>query len=124
MMFVGLTCLVAVTLQAQSASYHRGDQVRVQSAAGEAASPSVQRVVAIPGDRVRVEKTALYVNDKLVDGLSRELVATIEHWEPQLVPAGHYLLMGEEKHNNSAVRSGSLVPSKRIVGLVAAAKPR
>jgi signal peptidase I len=83
----------------------------------------VQRVVAIPGDRFRVEKTALYVNDKHVDGLPPELVATIGRWELQVVPAGHYVVMGEEKRDHSAVRSGRLVPGKRIIGLVASAKP-
>ena len=121
---VGIACLGAATLQAQSATYSRGDQVRVQAASGELASPPVQRVVAVAGDRFRVEKSALYVNDKLVEGLSPELVATIGGWEPQVVPAGHYLLMGEEKHDGSAVRSGSLVPGKRIIALVAQAKPR
>jgi len=114
MVLVGLAFLGAATLQAESAHYKRGDQVRVQIASGELASPPVQRVVAVPGDRFRVEKTALYVNDKLVDGLSPELVATIGGWEPQVVPAGHYLVMGEEKRDHSAVRSGSLVPGKRI----------
>jgi signal peptidase I len=124
MVVVGLACLGAGTLYAQGANYNRGDQVQVQSASGELASPPVQRVVAVPGDRVRVEKTSLYVNDKLVDGLSPELVATIGRWEPQVVPAGHYVVMGEEKHDHSTVRSGSLVPGKRILGLVTAAKPK
>ena len=121
---VGIACLGAATLQAQSAIYSRGDQVRVQAASGEPASPPVQRVVAVAGDRIRVEKSALYVNDKLVEGLSPELVATIASWEPQVVPAGHYFLMGEEKHDASAVRSGSLVPGERIIALVAQAKPK
>src|SRR5262249_20346847 len=121
---IAVACLVTATLQAQSANYHRGDQVRVQTASGEPASPPVQRVVAVPGDHVWVEKTTLYVNDKPVDGLSPELIETVGRWEPQVVPPGHYLLMGEEKHEDSAVRSGSLVPGKRIIGLVASTKPR
>ena len=115
---------MAATLPAQGATYNRGDQVRVQDASGEPASPPVQRVVAVPGDSVRVERKELYVNDKLVDGLSPELVATIERWESQVVAARHYLVMGEEKHEQSTVRSGSLIPAKRIVGLVASARPK
>src|SRR5688572_32537819 len=113
---VGFACLFAAAVQAQAANYKRGDEVRVQSAAGQPASPPVQRVVAIPGDRVRVERTALYVNDKVVKGLSPELVATVGRWEPQAVPAGHYLVMGEDKHDSGTVRSGSLIPVERIVG--------
>src|SRR5688572_11313302 len=107
---VGLACLFAAAVQAQAANYKRGDQVRVQSVTGEPASPPEQRVVAIPGDHVRVERTALYVNDKVVKGLSRELVATIGRWEPQVVPPSHYLVMGEDKHESGTVRSGSLIP--------------
>jgi len=113
---IGFVCLCAATVQAQDAKYKRGDQVRVQSATGEPASPPLQRIVAIPGDHVRVEKTTLYVNDRVVEGLSPQLVTTIAQWEPQVVPAGHYVVMGEDRHDDSTVRSGSLIPAKRIIG--------
>ena len=91
---LGIACLCAVTVQAQGVGYKRGEHVRVEAADGTPAAPPVQRIVATPGDRIRVERAALYVNDKVVEGLSPELIATIEGWEPQLIPTGHYLVMG------------------------------
>ena len=118
MALVGLACLGAVTAYASDVTYDRGDQVKVQLATGEPASPPVQRIVAVAGDRIRVSNSTVYVNDHAVEGLSRELVATVAEWEPQVIPAGHYLVMGEQKQDDGAVRSGSLVPAKRIVGRV------
>jgi hypothetical protein len=107
-----------VALQAQAPTYRRGEQVRIQSSDGKPASPSIQRIVAIPGDRLRADKTGVYVNDEAVAGISPELLGVIGKWE-QSVPVGHYFVVGEKRQGpHSVTRASALLPASRILGRV------
>lgn len=112
-----LTVVGAVPLLAQAPAYKRGDEVRIQTSEGKPASPPVQRVIAIPGDRLKIDKTAASVNEHAIGGLSPKLLAACGKWQ-ETVPEGHYFLVGEEVEGLSATRSCSLLPASRIRGLV------
>jgi signal peptidase I len=117
-----LTCvavLSAIALQAQAPVYNRGDEVRVQTSDGKPASPTIQRVIAVPGDRLKIDKTRASVNEQAIADadLSPKLLTTCGKWT-ETVPVGHYFLAGEEVKAHSAIRSCSLVPASRIIGRV------
>lgn len=101
MFAVSLALLTAATLSAQSTSFQRGDLVRVRPAANEKAiAPPVLRVVAIADDRIRLADATVYVNDLPVSGFSPEFlkrVANSPERTPQVVPAGHCFVMGEQR---------------------------
>ena len=101
---VSLAIFVSATLYAQPAPFQRGDLVRVKPAANgsKVTTPLILRVVAVPGDRIRIDDATLYVNDVRVSGFSREFltrVAQAPERTPQVVPAGHCFVMGEQRTN-------------------------
>jgi hypothetical protein len=58
----------------------------------------VLKVVAIPNDRIRIDQSAIHVNDVQVTGFSPDFVARVvraPERAPQVVPEGHYFVMGE-----------------------------
>jgi hypothetical protein len=119
-MRVLLTCVAllgSVPLHAQAPVYNRGDEVRLQTSDGKPASPPIQRVIAVPGDRLKVDKIRASINDKEVADLSPKLLATCGTWM-ETIPVGHYFLVGEELEHDSATRSCSLVPASRIIGRI------
>jgi len=103
---------------AQSVAYVRGEVVTLTSAA-DGTRPPESRVLAVPGDRIRVARGSILVNDAPVAGLSSELLAGLPEsvWE-QVVPAGHYFLAGEVRDPNGATRFWGLMPAERIAGKV------
>jgi len=113
--FVALALLGAVSPQAGAAEYNRGDEVRVQTAEGQPASPPVQRVMAGPGDRVKIDGKRLSVDEQAISGISPKLLLACGSWA-KTVPPGHYFLIGEELVGESATRSCSLLPASRILG--------
>jgi len=104
MFAVSLAIVASATLYAQPAPFHRGDLVRVRPAANgsDATTALVLRVVAVPGDRIRIGDATLYVNDVPVSGFSHEFltrVAQVPERTPQVVPVGHCFVMGEQRTN-------------------------
>jgi hypothetical protein len=107
--------LAALSVQAQAAEYIRGDEVRVTTADGQTASPPIQHVMAVPGDRIQIDATGLSVNETPIQGLSAKLPLACGTWDTT-VPSGHYFLVGEQIQGQSASRSCSLVPASRVRG--------
>ena len=105
--------LVQVT-HAQGARYVRGDTVRLVAQENGDPFPD-SRIVAIAGDRVHIDKSSLTVNGLAVQGASAELLQTVvEPWD-QLVPEGHYFVVGESGTRNDMVRYYGLIPVGKII---------
>ena len=101
---VSTAILASVMLHAEPASFQRGDFVRVKPGTNksEVSTPLVLRVVAGPGDRIRVRNARLYVNNVAVTGFSRGFVSRVVDTPdriPQVVPDGHCFVMGEQRTN-------------------------
>jgi signal peptidase I len=79
----------------------------------------VKRVVAGPGDRVRVVNGAVYRNGVLVeDDFIPEEYRSHDTYAEELVPEGYYYVMGDHRNNSSDSRSWGFVPKRYIVGKV------
>ena len=98
---VAITATAAV--YAQSPALQRGDVVRVRATAFDAhPTPLPLRIVAVPNDRIRLVDSAVFVNDVAVIGFSADFLARVAHnpaQTPQVVPEGHYFVMGEARNN-------------------------
>lgn len=115
----------------------RGDIVIFDSAVSE--KRLVKRVIGLPGDRVALLNNELFINDqkqaamylesatygdlRRIDmmGISHRIaVANAERpWSsfPEVtVPAGHYLVLGDNRDNSADSRMIGFVPRKEIVG--------
>jgi Signal peptidase, peptidase S26 len=113
---LSLAVIASATIYAQPATFQRGDLVRVlpptapsapitpvlDANAADHRAGMVLRVVAIPNDRIRIDKLVIYVNDVQVPGFSPDFmtrVVSAPERVPQVVPEGHYFVMGEQRIN-------------------------
>jgi signal peptidase I len=79
----------------------------------------VKRVIAEEGDQVRIVDGRVYINDV---PMPSEFVATEyqshDDWGPQVIPQGHYFVMGDHRNNSQDSRHFGFVPKRYIVGKV------
>src|SRR2546429_155178 len=103
MLTLSVALIAAATIHAQSPAFQRGELVRVLPTPSVPNNTTlVLRVVAVPSDRIRLDGSAIYVNDVEVTGFSPECVANVVRAPervPAVVPDGHYFVMGERREN-------------------------
>ena len=115
----------------------RGDIVIFDSEA--AGNKLVKRVIGVPGDVVELRDNVLYINgerlsyeesrststttDKSEDLLGLEHMVRIHNagsvmssFQPVSIPAGYYLVLGDNRDNSADSRVIGLVPRAEIVG--------
>jgi signal peptidase I len=101
---VAIAVSASIAAYAQVPSLQRGDLVRVLPSSSDTATSLVLRVVAIPNDRLEVTASGLSVNDVAVSGFSPDFLARVAASParvPQVVPEGHYFVMGEQRSTNA-----------------------
>ncbi len=94
-------------------AFERGENVHVFKADGTAAEPAVQRIIAVGGDRLRIEQAGVFVNDQAVTGISAFLFAVLPR-ESEVIPAGHVFVVGEERDGRVIGRTWSIIPTGRL----------
>ena len=103
-----------MTTHAQGSRYVRGDTVRLVAQENGDPFPD-SRIIAVAGDRIHIDKSSITVNGEAVQGVSMELLQTVaEAWD-QLVPEGHYFVVGESGTRNDMVRYYGLIPAGKII---------
>src|SRR5262245_28624695 len=81
-------------------SFQRGEVVRVKN---ETRIPTV-RVVAVPGDRVKIDNSGVYVNTEKVAWVSGEELASLpKPWEPELMARDQYLVVGSHRSESEGL---------------------
>ena len=118
-LLIGLAILMAAAVFAQSPQYERGQAVRVRppTSPTEGQTLLLLRVVAVPGDRIRVNESQVLVHEVVVGGFSSEFlnrVARAPQRIPQVVPEMHYFLMGELRVNGDISEYWGLHPGARL----------
>jgi len=93
----------------------RGDVIVFRSP-GNPERDFIKRIISVPGDRVRVEDGIVYVNDVPLeeDYITANSGRDLE--EEQVVPAGNYFVLGDNRANSSDSRNWGFVPEENIIG--------
>ncbi len=93
----------------------------------------VKRVVGLPGDQVEIKEGAVFINGTLLQesyiangdqtfvnlchGGPEPMTAFLD--QPQTIPADHYLVLGDNRHNSHDGRCWGLVSKNELVGRAA-----
>lgn len=84
----------------------------------------IKRIMAVPGDKIRVEDGRLYLNDKLINEpyLKSTVVtnpgAYMQEGQDVTVTPGHFITIGDNRPNSSDSREWGLVIKDKIIGRV------
>ncbi|MEO5896483.1 MAG: signal peptidase I [Vicinamibacterales bacterium] len=79
----------------------------------------VKRVIAEPGDQVKIIDGKVYRNDVLMDdAFVPSEFKSHDDWGPKVIDEGYYFVMGDHRNNSSDSRHWGLVPKKYIIGRV------
>ncbi len=112
---------------------NRGDIVTINSAAAD--EHLVKRVIGLPGDEVGMIDNRLYINNKAVkyerltgvvrkeafESLTHTIqvtpdVHTLSSFAPVTVPAGHVMVLGDNRNRSADSRVHGFIPIKELQG--------
>jgi signal peptidase I len=80
----------------------------------------VRRVIGRAGDTVRIIGGVVYINGKpSTDGDVPSEFRNQEDWGPQVVPAGYYFVLSDNRNGSSDSRHWGFVPTRYIIGKIA-----
>ncbi|MBM7854369.1 signal peptidase I [Desulfohalotomaculum tongense] len=76
----------------------------------------VKRLIGEPGDTVELRDSKLYINGKLVPEDYLPAGIRYGNYGPVKVPAGHYLMLGDNRNNSEDSRYWGFLPENLIIG--------
>lgn len=93
---------------------HRGDVVLFRSPI----SPQdfIKRLIALPGEELRVRNGMVFINGKAIDQSKWNLQWDSSNFGPLKVPAGQYFFMGDNRPDSYDSRYWGPVPKSKIIG--------
>lgn len=80
----------------------------------------VKRVIALPGETIRIEEGVVYINDEALEEpyLDPAFNRIPRHMEPRLLGTDEVFVMGDNRdHSNDSRRIGP-IPTRMLMGIV------
>jgi signal peptidase I len=92
----------------------RGDVI-VFSFPGDTHRDFIKRVIALPGDKVRISDGIVYVNGTpLIEPYIHD--QTVTDYAETVVPPRSYFVLGDNRRNSSDSRNWGFVPEENVIG--------
>jgi len=83
-------------------------------------TPYIKRLIALAGDRVRIENFIVYVNDKPLPQLYINTTGLKKSVSRQMteiqIPKGHLFLLGDNRDNSRDSRFFGVLPMENVIG--------
>lgn len=77
----------------------------------------IKRVVALPGETIRIEDGQVYINDKpLQENYTNSEYPDFDNMSAKTIPEDHYFMMGDNRGNSRDSRVWGTLPEKNIIG--------
>ena len=92
----------------------RGDIIVFRSP-GQSDKDFIKRVIALPGETVRIANGQVFVNGKRIDEPYVKHRATYD-LDQKTVPPGSYFVLGDNRPNSSDSHLGWFVPANNVIG--------
>ena len=92
----------------------RGDIIVFRSP-GQSDKDFIKRVIALPGETVRIANGQVFVNGRLIDEPYVKHRATYD-LDQKTVPPGSYFVLGDNRPNSSDSHLGWFVPANNVIG--------
>src|SRR3990172_7459508 len=102
---------------------HQGDVV-VFSSPDNKDIDFIKRIIALPGEKIRIENNTIYINGKAlkeqyIEGQTLTLEdAYLKEGQEEIIPNGHIFVMGDNRQRSSDSRMFGPVPTQDIIGRV------
>lgn len=97
-------------------------EVIVFKAPGTNGDEYIKRIIAVPGERIKVENGKVYVNGSLLpekylpEGLMTSARSFLQEGVEYTVPANSYITFGDNRTVSSDSRDWGIVPKEKITG--------
>jgi signal peptidase I len=76
----------------------------------------IKRIIGMPGDKIEVKESNLYINDKMVQENYLNEPMSQKNYGPSTVPPQQYLMMGDNRNHSCDGRTWGFVRKERIIG--------
>ena len=80
----------------------------------------IKRVIALPGDHVKIENNTVYINGRILNEyyLQDDVVTESEVFHDFIVPEGYFFAMGDNRTKSTDCRSLGCIPMEKLEGIV------
>ncbi len=80
----------------------------------------IKRVIAFPGEHVKIEDNVVYINGKVMEEnyLREDVITESEIFYDFIVPEGYIFAMGDNRTKSTDCRALGCIPMKKIEGIV------
>lgn len=80
----------------------------------------IKRVIALPGEHVKIENNKVYINGKILeeDYIRPDVVTESEVFHDFIVPEGYFFAMGDNRTKSTDCRSLGCIPIEKLEGIV------
>ena len=80
----------------------------------------IKRVIALPGEHVKIENNTVYVNGRILEEeyLQPDVVTESEVFHDFIVPEGYFFAMGDNRTKSTDCRSLGCIPMEKLEGIV------
>lgn len=80
----------------------------------------IKRVIALPGEHVKIEDNKVYINGNVLDEsyLQSDVVTTSDIFHDFIVPEGYFFAMGDNRTKSTDCRALGCIPMEKLEGIV------